>query len=465
MGSCMSSNGTINVQRYPNPRKSTNKSIGCLTSLCKGEDNLMSDNKQSSEIVPNPQIKSSFSIHCTEDKLNKDIDLFIEKYKSKLKIEKINFVQLFNIFMNYKYNFTKSEFILSDIRDKLNEKNQSFLKQFPKINYDINELQLLDKTRLFRFFKFINGKKIIFILKETKEENSVDIIEKFIVFYLANQNKFSFDSLYILNQYITKYEEKEVTKGKSDENNETKISYGKHLNYFIDEDLLYNYSPKVLVNSSDIQSANLNYNNEIINNSYIFFDIFEHVENREFNIKKSQIKISSKFDINYLSHKETIETDLYLNFISKFNIIYIVNFIIVEEIDYSINKKNSKYIWHCETKRNKAANEDKKNLIKQKNVLIPKNMEFNEYYKIIHNEFIPLLEELLDQIINNNCILIQFDEKIEYIFMMKFIYIIIFRITGLTFDNIFEYLKINFVDLSKESSIKDKKDEFLNVLV
>ena len=92
-------------------------------------------------------------------------------------------------------------------------------------------------------------------------------------------------------------------------------------------------------------------------------------------------------------------------------------------------------------------------------------MEFNEYYKIIHNEFIPLLEELLDQIINNNCILIQFDEKIEYIFMMKFIYIIIFRITGLTFDNIFEYLKINFVDLSKESSIKDKKDEFLNVLV
>ena len=464
MGSCMSSNGTINVQRYPNPRKSTNKSIGCLTSLCKGEDNLMSDNKQSSEIVPNPQIKSSFSIHCTEDKLNKDIDLFIEKYKSKLKIEKINFVQLFNIFMNYKYNFTKSEFILCDIRDKLNEKNQSFLKQFPKINYDINELQLLDKTRLFRFFKFINGKKIIFILKETKEENSVDIIEKFIVFYLANQNKFSFDSLYILNQYITKYEEKEVTKGKSDENNETKISYGKHLNYFIDEDLLYNYSPKVLVNSSDIQSANLNYNNEIINNSYIFFDIFEHVENREFNIKKSQIKISSKFDINYLSHKETIETDLYLNFISKFNIIYIVNFIIVEEIDYNINKKNSKYIWHCETKRNKAANEDKKNLIKQKNVLIPKNMEFNEYYKIIHNEFIPLLEELLDQIINNNCILIQFDEKIEYIFMMKFIYIIIFRITGLTFDNIFEYLKINFVDLSKESSIKDKKDEFLNVL-
>ena len=50
-------------------------------------------------------------------------------------------------------------------------------------------------------------------------------------------------------------------------------------------------------------------------------------------------------------------------------------------------------------------------------------MEFFEYYKIIHNEFFALLEELKGQIINNNCVLLQFDDKIEYIFMMKLIYI------------------------------------------
>ena len=88
-----------------------------------------------------------------------------------------------------------------------------------------------------------------------------------------------------------------------------------------------------------------------------------------------------------------------------------------------------------------------------------------EYYKIIHNEFIALLEELKDQMINNNCVLLQFDNNIEYIFMWKLIYLIIFKITGLSFDNIFDYLKINFADLNNEISIKDKKDEFINILV
>ena len=47
---------------------------------------------------------------------------------------------------------------------------------------------------------------------------------------------------------------------------------------------------------------------------------------------------------------------------------------------------------------------------------------------------------------------------------MKFIYIIIFRITGLNFDETYEYLNLIFFDLNNESSVKDKKNEFLNVL-
>ena len=106
------------------------------------------------------------------------------------------------MFMNYKYNFTKSEFILCDIRDKLNEKNQSFLKQFPKINYDINELQLLDKNRLFRFFKFINGKKIIFILKEAKE--NIKLKETLRISKLKKNQKKSAAHMLINNMKISK---------------------------------------------------------------------------------------------------------------------------------------------------------------------------------------------------------------------------------------------------------------------
>ena len=463
MGSCMSSNGTINVQRY-DPKKNNNKSIGCFTSLCKGEDNLVSDNKNSSEIVTNPNIKSSFTISYNEDKLNNDINIFIEKYKPQIKLEKINFMQIYNIFMTYKFNFTKSDIVLCDTREENKEKNQAlFLKHFPQINYNIKQLEVLDKNRLKNFFKFLKNKSVIFILKNSKEENPIDVLEKFVIFFLANKNNLNINTIYILAQYITKtiIDEKEA----KENDNENKLSYYDYIYDFIDEDLLYIYSPKILINSKDIKSVNLNYNSEIINNSYIFFDTFDHSEAKDFNNKKPQFKLSNKFDVNYLSNKETLETDIYLNFISKFNIIYIMNFIVIDEVDYSINKKNSKYIWHCETKRNKTVNENRKSLIKQKNILIPKNIEFFEYYKIIHKEFIALTEELKDQVINNNCVLLQFDETIDYLFMMKLIYIITFRVTGLNFDNIFEYLKANFADLNKEITIKDKKDEFVTFLV
>ena len=70
-----------------------------------------------------------------------------------------------------------------------------------------------------------------------------------------------------------------------------------------------------------------------------------------------------------------------------------------------------------------------------------------------------------EQIIENNCILIQFDNNIDNIFMLKLIYIIIFRITGLSFDNIYDYLNDNFFKLGFESIIKNEKEEILNFFV
>jgi hypothetical protein len=177
------------------------------------------------------------------------------------------------------------------------------------------------------------------------------------------------------------------------------------------------------------------------------------------------MKIINKFDVNYLNNKNTLNSDIFLDFISKFKIMFIINFLISNEFIYAMNKNNSKYIYHLEEKRNKTNKDDKKLLVKQKNIYIPKNIEFDDFYKNIHNEFIPLIEELKGQIIQNNCILIQFDNQIENLFMLKLIYIIIFRITGLAFDNIYDYLKSNFFELDKESFIKTKREEILNFLV
>jgi hypothetical protein len=449
MGSCISGNGTTYITKRKSNNNKNKKSAGCFTSLCKGEDDIDIDNKNSSEIVPIPQIKSSYCFHHNSDKLNTDLNILIDKYKDKLKIQKINYEQIYNIFMNYTYDFTRCNFIMCDTRELSTERIQLFIKKFPQINYNIK--QLMKKEKMTKMLNFLKNKNIIFILKD---ETSLDILEKFIIIFLANEINVSIQSIYILSQFIQKYSE-------TNTDNASNI-YINYLYYFIDEDLLYDYSPKILINSSDIKSSSINYNNNL-NNAYIFFDTFSSNELK--NKNNNNLKIINKFDINYLNNKNVLEKDIFLNFISNFKIEYILNFLNLTESNNIINRKNVKYIIHNEGKRNKTTKEDKKTTIKQKIIYIPKNIEFDEFYKIIHNDFVPLIEEFKDQIVKNNCILIQFDNSIDNLFMLKLIYIIIFRITGLTFDNIYSYLKCNFFELSNETFIKVKKNEILNFLV
>ena len=449
MGSCISGNGTTYITKRKSNNNKNKKSAGCFTSLCKGEDDIDIDNKNSSEIVPIPQIKSSYCFHHNSDKLNTDLNILIDKYKDKLKIQKINYEQIYNIFMNYTYDFTRCNFIMCDTRELSTERIQLFIKKFPQINYNIK--QLMKKEKMTKMLNFLKNKNIIFILKD---ETSLDILEKFIIIFLANEINVSIQSIYILSQFIQKYSE-------TNTDNASNI-YINYLYYFIDEDLLYDYSPKILINSSDIKSSSINYNNNL-NNAYIFFDTFSSNELK--NKNNNNLKIINKFDINYLNNKNVLEKDIFLNFISNFKIEYILNFLNLTESNNIINRKNVKYIIHNEGKRNKTAKEDKNTTIKQKIIYIPKNIEFDEFYKIIHNDFVPLIEEFKDQIVKNNCILIQFDNSIDNLFMLKLIYIIIFRITGLTFDNIYSYLKCNFFELSNETFIKVKKNEILNFLV
>lgn len=445
MGSCISGNGTTYIKKIK-PNHKIKEGSGCFT-LCKGDVDIYIENKNSSEIISFPQIKSSFSFYHKDDKLNTDLNNIIDKYFEKLKIKKINFEQLYNIFMNYTYDFTKSKFIIFDTRKLSSQKTQLFIKKFPQINYSIKQLEHMKKERINKFYKFLNGKNLIVILKD---EFSLEALEQFIIFLLANEENIYKENIYVLSQYIKKYDE-----------SETENIFMDYLYYFIDEDLLYTYSPKILINSSDIKSSNINYAKPNSNDAYIFFGTFPHIESYD---KKECLKMINKFDIRYLSSKNVHEKDIFINFIWKFIIEYIINFFSLNRIDMN-DKINFKYISHGKNKKNKINKGDIKTVITQENIHIPKNIKFDEYYKKIHNELIPLIEELKNQIIENNCILIQFDNNIDNIFVLKLIYIIIFRITRLSFDNIYDYLKDNFFELGYESIIKNEKEEILNFLV
>ena len=104
-------------------------------------------------------------------------------------------------------------------------------------------------------------------------------------------------------------------------------------------------------------------------------------------------------------------------------------------------------------------------MIKQKNITIPKDIQYEEFYRIIQKDFLSIIEELKIQMVQNNCVLIQFDDKIDNLFKYKLVYIIMFRITGLKFDDIFNYLKSNFFDIENESLIISKKEEINKLLV
>ena len=443
MGACYSSN-TTKTRKVNNNKP--RKSASCLGSFCNDSEPVQPQNKyQLGNLPMNIQkIKSSFNISHNKDKLNKDLNELIEKYKDKLKIKKINYIQIYNIFMNYIYDFTKSNFIICDTREDTKERNQLFLKKFHQINYTLKQIETMNEERLNKFGNFVKNKDIIFILKD---ESSLEICEKYLIFFIANGN-FIIKNIYILSQYIQKLKENIVSN-----------LYLENLYYFIDEDAIYEYYPKILINAADIKSSYINSNNQSLNHAYIFINTYPHLANLNDNKKK----FINKLDINHLCNKNTEEQDIFLNFVAKFNIYYILNFI--SSNDNIINQKGSKYITHSEAKRNKVGNEEKKSLIKQKNITIPKDIQFEEFYRIIQNDFFSIVEEYKFQIVENNCILIQFDDNIDNLFKYKLLYIIIFRITGLTFDDIFHYLQLNFLDIENESLIMSKKDEIINLLI
>lgn len=218
MGTCYSSNDGLKA------RKSKPRTTSCLSSLCNDSQISNPKIKTQPSIVTIPNIKSSYNISFKNDKLNNDLNELIEKYKDKLKIAKINYIQLYNIFMNYIYDFTKSNIVLCDTREEEKDKEQLFLKKFPQINYSIKQIERMSDDRLNMFCKFMKNKNIIFILKE---ESSLDTIEKFIIYFIANNfdGKFTIKNIYILNEYIQKYQDNDLN------------TYLEYLYYFIDEDI------------------------------------------------------------------------------------------------------------------------------------------------------------------------------------------------------------------------------------
>ena len=439
MGACYSSGepNRIKATTYVRQKKTTS----CMNTGCCESEKNNSLIRNPIQIINNPSIRSSYNINYKNGQINDHINMLISNDQSPIPLQKINFVQLYNIFMNFTYDFTKSDFIVCDTRKNTEEKLQIFLKKFYQINFTPQQVESMHQERLNRFKNYLNNKNIIFILKD---ETTFEILEQFITIFINYD--FIIKNVYILCESIEKFEEGRVN------------TYLDYLNLFIDEDALYEYTPKILINSSDIKSSNLNFEDNKSHNALAFVTTYSHLVN-----SKQNKNNMNKLDINNICDQDLPDANIYLKFFAKFKIEYILNFLL-EDKKENENNNNLGRITHSEAKRKKIEGEEHRINIKQRNITIPKDMvDFDEFYNSIQNDFDNIIEDFKYQIIENNCVIFEFDEGIEEIIIIKFLFIIVNKITGLCFEDIENYLKNIFFNLVGDN-IWPKKEEMINFL-
>ena len=81
---------------------------------------------------------------------------------------------------------------------------------------------------------------------------------------------------------------------------------------------------------------------------------------------------------------------------------------------------------------------------------------------MIQTDFDNIIKEFQGEIIDNKSIIIEFDDDIDDKIKMKMLFIIIYKITRLSFEDIENYLRNNFFILKNEENIWPAKNEIEN---
>lgn len=173
--------------------------------------------------------------------LNQKIDAIISAYPS-FEIKKITIESIWNISKFYLFDFTLSEYILFDLREK-EQKTENFLKHYKCINYTIDNIQNFTPDKALIFKKFVFNKKIVIIPSDDKMEQLSQLI------HYLEENSINKFHIYILSQILKE---------------DLMIKNNFYLLYsHIDDNEFVNY-PHILLPLRKI--------NYIRNDSYIFID-------------------------------------------------------------------------------------------------------------------------------------------------------------------------------------------------
>ena len=135
------------------------------------------------------------------------LDLIINNIQNSFndRTKKITQIELYNLTLYFKDNYTESEYLLYDTR-RYSEQKEDFIKKMKHINYNYNQIKTISDEKLENFKLFLDNKKIIFIINEKflKKDNKSKGTPFEIISLLFNINPNIY--FYILNSTLNEAE-------------------------------------------------------------------------------------------------------------------------------------------------------------------------------------------------------------------------------------------------------------------
>ena len=118
------------------------------------------------DILSKPELKYE-EIKLIKTPQEMQLDLIINGIQNQYegKTKKISQIELYNLTIYFKDNYTKSEYLLFDMR-RSSEQKEDYIKKINHINYTYNQIKNISGAKRDKFRTFLNNKIIIFIISE-----------------------------------------------------------------------------------------------------------------------------------------------------------------------------------------------------------------------------------------------------------------------------------------------------------
>ena len=276
-----------------------------INSFNYSNDAIISNSKIDSILVSELRLET---VKTTKTQEEKELELIIYNIQSLFeeKTKKISQIELYNLAIYYKDNYTQSNYLLYDTRKTIEQK-EDYLKKMNHINYTYNQMRYIKDDKLKKFRNFLNNKKIIFIISEKflKSENKrgkvtpCDIIN---LLFDINSNL----TIYLLNSTLNGKETPKIflklisfLGDKSSTNLPFILFSYRHLTtFYIDGYIFINFSNNILYSFesliSELKSNKkvLSFENNFLKSMNIISII--NIDNRYKEYKVTEIKYQNK---------------------------------------------------------------------------------------------------------------------------------------------------------------------------